>query len=727
MASAGQTFIENMTVARNRFDWASRVEEAWRSASLELHRTREGDFLAFDPSIGMEGRWRPVFGRMRAPATLQDIRKHVERRLVAPIVFDGIGLGSQLDVYYKATLDTLLDASPLLYVAESSFLAVAASMHLHDWRRLLEDKRVIWCLGDTVHEQFESALVSKPHAPPPQNIIVAPIWREDMPSQVSNILGSFKEKAARAVNDSRRNAESRYHDRNAPWWARRYRSALAGKGPALRVMAITSRFTTVLQYSTRDAMDALKAIGCDTRTLIEADAQSAVSSTEAMSTFAEFEPDLVLMIDHTRQTQSMNLIAHVPLVTWVQDRLAWLFDEQAGRNMGPLDFCIGQSADELIRMFNYPADRFMSCDMATHAESLAPQASRPDPAEYSCDVAYATHASEPPSEFHRVMRERAADSEAKRLIDAIYDCMNGRAARCELNGALYLNVLVDQCMESIAASYNVEERARFVAEFARPLSDRLLRHQTIEWAANWARQRGARLHLYGIGWDSHPSYSQFARGPLKHGWALGAAFRSAKVNLHAGCNPALHQRVLDGLAAGGFFLIRKHGADVSHRVARAIYDYLRSNKLEPPVAIRVDDLPMGLREEYRMLRRFNGCDANEPFVQTPQHFENYERLFEKKTVQLAGQVWPELDRIVFQGESDFSALMDHFVAHADERREITDSMRCEVLKNYSYESLMRRMLEWMTCQLEQQAVHADSASRAVVQHPASRGQLTRVG
>ncbi|MBK8268202.1 MAG: hypothetical protein IPK83_07795 [Planctomycetes bacterium] len=175
------------------------------------------------------------------------------------------------------------------------------------------------------------------------------------------------------------------------------------------------------------------------------------------------------MIDHTRQTQSMNLIAHVPLVTWVQDRLAWLFDEQAGRNMGPLDFCIGQSADELIRLFKYPADRFMSCEMATHAESLAPRASRPDPAEYSCDVAYATHASESPSEFHRVKRERAADSDAKRLIDAIYDCMNARAARCELNGALYLNVLVDQCIESIAVSYNAEERARFVAEFARAL------------------------------------------------------------------------------------------------------------------------------------------------------------------------------------------------------------------------------------------------------------------
>ncbi|MBK8268203.1 MAG: glycosyltransferase family 1 protein [Planctomycetes bacterium] len=149
--------------------------------------------------------------------------------------------------------------------------------------------------------------------------------------------------------------------------------------------------------------------------------------------------------------------------------------------------------------------------------------------------------------------------------------------------------------------------------------------------------------------------------------------------------------------------------------------------MQPPVAIRVDDLPIGLREEYKMLRRFNGCDANEPFVQTPQHFENYERLFEKKTVQLAGQVWPELDRIVFESESDFSTLMDHFAAHADERREIAASMRCEVLKNYSYESLMRRMLEWMTCQLEQQAVHADRASRAVVQHPASRGQLTRAG
>lgn len=701
--ATGRQFESNLAAARGCHAWASEVEAAWRTTPLELHQTREGNPLAFDASAGAVGCWMPAFGRLRAMQTVDEIRAKVERRVVSPIAFDGVGLGSQVGVFHEATQDTMLGASPLLYVVEASWLALAAAMHACDWREILADRRVVWCVGPQANEQFEQAIRERPTAPVPQNILLSPLWPGGAPSRVRDIVGEQQALFESDVNGLRSTLAARYQARDISWWADRFRSALSGRGPALRVLAQTSRFTTVLQYSTRDAMQALAEIGCETRTLIEADDHSFVSPRESLGTIRDFDPDLILLVDHTRRSQSANFCEGIPFVTWVQDRLGWLFDRESGRAMGPLDFCMGQSAGELTSRFGYPADRFFSCEMATHAASLARRPDRPDPAEFACDLAYATHASEPPALFHQLTRQRAQSPPESKWMDAVYESMLTLSQRGMLNGSLHFDVFADRIALQLGFTIDATLRGRLVAEYVRPLADRFLRHQTAEWAANWARRNGGTFHLYGNGWDRLEQFAPFARGPLAHGWQLGAAFRSAKVNLHAGCNPALHQRVLDGLAAGGFFLIRKHGADVSHRVARALFDWMASHNPEFPINISSSDLPPGIRSEFLELRRFNGYGPDEPMILTRLVFDHFQRLFVTNEVQLAGQVWPEIDRIVFATEEDFASRIDHYLKNEAEREAIAGSMRRVALDRYSYESLMQRLLVWMADRLEEQS------------------------
>src|SRR5690606_23345555 len=109
----------------------------------------------------------------------------------------------------------------------------------------------------------------------------------------------------------------------------------------------------------------LRENGCRTYLLVEPDDQSHISPVVAFRAIKAFEPDLILLIDHTRQSQPGILIDEIPLLTWVQDRLPWLFDAKVGRAMTTLDFAMGQAKRELVERYAWPADRFYACDMAT--------------------------------------------------------------------------------------------------------------------------------------------------------------------------------------------------------------------------------------------------------------------------------------------------------------------------------------------------------------------------
>ena len=90
-----------------------------------------------------------------------------------------------------------------------------------------------------------------------------------------------------------------------------------------------------------------------------------------------------------------------------------------------------------------------------------------------------------------------------------------------------------------------------------------MRRGSAGWAAAAALEAGSTLALYGNGWDRHPDFTAFARGPVAYGADLVTLTRRTKVNLQVVPYPCLHQRLLDGLVAGGFFLARRHLSDVA--------------------------------------------------------------------------------------------------------------------------------------------------------------------
>ena len=67
--------------------------------------------------------------------------------------------------------------------------------------------------------------------------------------------------------------------------------------------------------------------------------------------------------------------------------------------------------------------------------------------------------------------------------------------------------------------------------------------------------RGATsLRLFGEGWDWEPKFRPYARGELKPGPDIIAAYRGTRINLHLNGDTNVHQRVFECLAVGGFLM-----------------------------------------------------------------------------------------------------------------------------------------------------------------------------
>ncbi len=706
-------YATNLDRLRSRCDWAGQMDMLWRAAEphLELHQTRGGRWAVFDVRAGAAGNWRPCFGLPAPPQGVEQVAAVCKNKVLAPIVFDGIGFGEQLRVFHAATRDTLHGASPMLYVVEPELLAVAVVMHLHDFRAVIDDERVVFCVGPDAVELLGTELSRRSSVFPPQTLVASAHWDPRRQGQVRQVVEAAQGEAMRRCASIRTELARQCGGRDCAYWGARYEDALSGRAALLRVLGITSRFTTVLQYATRDALDALGELGCRTRLLIETDNYGHVTPQLVLETIRDFDPDLVFLVDHTRRTQQNSLIGDVPVMTWVQDRLPWLFDRAAGAAVGELDFVMGLGREELVGQYGYPADRFLSCEMATRAQSLVEdradaEEAGADAREFDCDVAFATHASEPPEVLHAEFRGQWQTQIDAKFLDGLFEELRGRCERNELNGAIDFDYFVSRMCETLAARLHDEARRTLIAHHARPLVERLLRQQTIGWAANWARANGRRLHLYGRGWERHPQFAAYAKGVLPHGPVLGRAFRAARVNIHAGCNDALHQRVLDGVSAGGFFLIRRHAADVAYPIAMGLYEYVRQRGLRPPGRIPLNSLPPALRDGMLSLRRMKGVRLTEPIVLTEALLRRWEALRDDPDVLTASKLWPDFERITFGSEAELSDSLDRFIDDSAGRGEIAASMRKTVLQRFSYRALMGQMLRWMTARLAERRARA---------------------
>ena len=700
-------FAANRAVLRGRGGLHSvlsvELERTWRECGgqISLHRARDGNLLARARRSDGRRIWVPAALDFANQAEVLQGHEAWPGSMLKPFLMEGVGMGWLLPRLHAATKWIYLTYSPALFVVEPNLQALAVALALHDWAEVLADQRVYVFGGPQAWERWRELMRGDDTLAVPPAVMrlmpwpgSPPVSGEQVRQEVAGERGREEKKAIEAATGS-------YGPRDRTWWARRYASA--GAGDPLRVLAVTSRFTTFLQHSARDLLAAFALAGCRTRLLIEPHDHALLSRQTYMEVFAQFQPDLVVMIDHHRQELPDRFPRNVPFVCWIQDDLPPLFEAAVGPRMHEFDFTIGYGLTRCVLGCGYPRERFMPCRMAVDLEKFGPRPGEGPDESLGCDVVFVSHHSEPPEALHDRLRAKAGHPQLAALMDAFYEQTRPLMTSPRFNAGYDLEELLRQV--EAQAGIGVPPgpaRDRLMSRYVRPLADRTIRHATLAWIADWADATGRRLHLYGRGWEQHGRFGKYARGEAGHGEHLARIARNAAINLHTGSSLALHQRVLETLAAGGFVMVRFHPQDFHPPGYESLRRFLVDRDVREPVRIPHDELPAEFVEGRRRRLAQMGRPIPDYLEITPEYLlEQDPRRGDDRRYDFADLAFDGFERITFDGPDSFAQRAEHFLKHPDQRQEIVGQMQASVRELFTYDALVRRIIAFIRGGLEQ--------------------------
>jgi hypothetical protein len=346
-----------------------------------------------------------------------------------------------------------------------------------------------------------------------------------------------------------------YAGRDAAWWRARL-----SDGAPLRVLVPSCRYTTFVKHASGDLVEALERMGHTAELLIETDDSFRFSTLAYLRAIARLQPDVMILTNYMRQHIGEWVPATLPVVCWIQDAMPHQFDAAVGAKQGRYDFIVGHIWPELTQQFGFPKGRKLAMPVVASPAKFRPEPSDPELLRrYACEMAMATHQSEPPERMHeRLITEAGRGTPIQRVFEELRPLVFelGRAP----HSRYVFSTIDDAALEALRTHLGVEPNPKALTmvrmNYCRALADRVLRHQTLQWAAELAEERGWRLAIYGRGWDSHPTLARYARPELPHGEHLRAAYQAAAVHLHASINTVIHQRVMECALSGGVPLCR---------------------------------------------------------------------------------------------------------------------------------------------------------------------------
>ncbi|MEE9294860.1 MAG: glycosyltransferase [Phycisphaerae bacterium] len=702
-------------LAQRDADAAEAVKRQWEEAHqrFELHQCNDGNVQVRDVSSVWPPRWVPALDDHRGLACGRVNTTQIGV-LPPPLLFEGVGLGWEVLEGYRRTRRVFLEASSAVYVLEPSYDAVAIVFHLHDWRELLGDESVKWVVGGDVTERLRRLLDEDVRLPVTDRYcfsggLTAPSGGGA--NAVMHSVGVDRQGRAEALRSA---IAQRYAGHDASYWARRFADRMNENGGVtdqpLRILGVTSRHTTFLQYSMRDCLNALQGLGHQTRLLIEPDHHLPLDPITCLESQLEFEPDVVLLLSRMRYEMTSIIHEAIPAVTWDQDALPWVFDESRKPRLAWNDFLMGMAAVRMRQKFGWPAHRCRFCAMAGATDTYEPGLlSADDVASYGCDVSYVSHASATPQQEAVAVESWLPDEKLRHVFRRVIPkVLPGWLAGRAFPGPT-MPAIVDTCLEC-SCSCSHEEIAK-INQAVQRVGDRAFRHVALGWVADWADRTGRRFHLWGNGWNEHPRLGRYARGTTRNGDELRRVYQASTINLQLIGYGFLHQRVFDGLVASGFFLARRSDGDVLGPVYRELIGLFDKHGV-------TDAQELSALGDVATRRAIESMLSEVGLDHRVLDSAMVEILRFNAINEYAEDIVPHFDEITFSSPEEFAAKADRFLGDRETRVRYAAEMREALIDRYSYEARMGEMLGFVR---DGFAIGAAAESQVVSSTPVAAG------
>jgi len=621
-----------------------------------------------------------------------------------PVILEGISPPWLLRRLVDATAPFPDGYAPALIVVQRSAAEFLDGLAHAPLAQTLADPRITFIVGEDAPQRLRAHLMSRLDLALPGHWFITPGTRERLHPAPASFVAEASDQQQARHRQLHAKVEDVYAHRPGPWWKQRFAQAMAPDSTTpLRILLPITRYSTFVRHSAADLAESFNAMGHEARILSEPDDHGRLASIAYLDQFANWQPDLVVLINYTRQQMGAAVPRMVPFVCWIQDAMPHLYSRECGIAQSDLDFVAGHTSRDLFADFGYPRARALSSPVLASARKFHPGPVAPALLDrYACDIAYVSHQSEPAERFTRRMLDAApAGTPAFRAVEAAVPLVRQAVAdamRTPLPAAL-----TAAAREALRAAAGAEPAPTTVAvfqhQFVDPLAEKLFRHQMLGWAAELASEQGRTFRIYGRGWENHPEFARFAAGELLHGEELRAAYQAATVHLHGSVNVLVHQRVLECALAGGLPAGRLTLHEVHRTVHRLIGDAMRCHEpssctvAQREASWRTSDCPE-LMTQAALLQRLGLIDR-------PLRFWHRKPLAALEEIRARGPVedWLHPDRVFgdlaetcFWDKASLSALLTRATTLSGWREHVSSAIARRVRERLTYDVFARRLL-----------------------------------
>ncbi|MBF0358770.1 MAG: glycosyltransferase [Magnetococcales bacterium] len=486
----------------------------------------------------------------------------------------GVGFGHHLFAIFDKTHNPnklFKNMKTPIYVLEEDISHFKLLLGLHDITKLFRSGRVFFFIGDSAFEQFVEYMKHHDIDFPKQQFCLAnqnyfiprltsihDEWMQEKPAEGKRLLTS--------------NAEF-YGSRTREEWQQIFST---NRSRPLRVMGVSSRFTSFLQYCMRDWLKGFADNGWHTEYLAEECDTLRLTYLKYLRKIDAFKPDLILLLDHFRWETGQIIPKEIPVVSWLQDILPGIADNKKNR-LAKNDYVYSFSklwTNDLHKI----TDMYKDITIGFLPVGINQNIYHPIPdSKKDIDLLYVTHLINPDSTLHQVKLNNFShvNLPITHLESILY---NSKQITPEILYNIYKeihetidssdyitisNFLLDKefsvkTFRPMFEKYNIEY-SHDIDEALHAAGSRVWGEVIVQVKARPIIElvkNGFNIKIYGNHWERFPELKSALMGPAQNGKFLNDLMNRSRICIN-NSGTSLHMRALEIMGSGAFMLSRR--------------------------------------------------------------------------------------------------------------------------------------------------------------------------
>ncbi len=323
------------------------------------------------------------------------------------------------------------------------------------------------------------------------------------------------------------------------------------KNKKIRVVFLTCRFTTVLQYHARSCLRATQRLGYDATLLIEKDDIYRITDWDMKHYIAEFKPHIVVNLDGFRY-QHVVRQKELVWVTWIQDPMPHIMDKNTPKKLITRDIVMSHFTTwEIFKKLGY--QDVIDAPIPADAGVYQPyQLSEAEFNQYECDICFVCHASDVKEHIDWICED--FPPEWRQRISFLYQ---GYQNYVNQTGELFYKIeqfiaFVDGVLKKTFGISADKEIVNYIAnDMFSLLNQRIYRQCLVDWLLDAGY---TNLKLWGNGWTKEEKYAKYAMGPAENGETLSKIYQASKIVLGNNVMTTAAARAWESMLSGAFYL-----------------------------------------------------------------------------------------------------------------------------------------------------------------------------